>query len=331
MIIESRAYARAGLLGNPSDGFFGKTISISVRNFGASISLYESPDLVIEPQPQDGSTFKSIYHLTESVSLLGYNGGIPLIKASIKKFHDYCNQEGVKLPNKNFTVRYRSSIPRQVGMSGSSAIVVALFRALMKFYKVEIPIEILPQLVMTAETEELGITAGLQDRVIQSYEGCVYMDFDKGHLKEKGYGIYERIEPSRLPKLYIAYNTNLSKVSGKIHNDVKARFDRGEAHVIDILNQIGNLAKEAKDLVESGKPEGLHELMNQNFDLRCKIYNVSDSNMELVNAARACGASAKFAGSGGTIIGTYKDDEMLNRLFVQLKKLNARVIKPYIE
>jgi glucuronokinase len=286
---------------------------------------------VIEPQPQDGSTFKSIYHLTESVSLLGYNGGIPLIKASIKKFHDYCNQEGVKLPNKNFTVRYRSSIPRQVGMSGSSAIVVALFRALMKFYKVEIPIEILPQLVMTAETEELGITAGLQDRVIQSYEGCVYMDFDKGHLKEKGYGIYERIEPSRLPKLYIAYNTNLSKVSGKIHNDVKARFDRGEAHVIDILNQIGNLAKEAKDLVESGKPEGLHELMNQNFDLRCKIYNVSDSNMELVNAARACGASAKFAGSGGTIIGTYKDDEMLNRLFVQLKKLNARVIKPYIE
>lgn len=331
MIIESRAYARAGLLGNPSDGFFGKTISISVRNFGASISLYESPDLVIEPQPQDGSTFKSIYHLTESVSLLGYNGGIPLIKASIKKFLDYCNQEGVKLPNKNFTVRYRSSIPRQVGMSGSSAIVVALFRALMKFYKVEIPIEILPQLVMTAETEELGITAGLQDRVIQSYEGCVYMDFDKGHLKEKGYGIYERIEPSRLPKLYIAYNTNLSKVSGKIHNDVKARFDRGEEHVIDILNQIGDLAKEAKDLVESGKPEGLHELMNQNFDLRCKIYNVSDSNRELVNAARACGASAKFAGSGGTIIGTYKDDEMLNRLFVQLKKLNARVIKPYIE
>lgn len=331
MIIESRAYARAGLLGNPSDGFFGKTISISVRNFGASISLYESPDLVIEPQPQDGSTFKSIYHLTESVSLLGYNGGIPLIKASIKKFLDYCNSEGVKLPNRNFTVRYRSSIPRQVGMSGSSAIVVAIFRALMKFYKVEIPLEILPQLVMTAETEELGITAGLQDRVIQSYEGCVYMDFDKDHLKEKGYGIYERIEPSRLPKLYIAYNTNLSKVSGKVHNDVKARFDRGEQHVIDILNQIGNLAKDAKEMIESGKPEGLHDLMNENFNLRCKIYNISDSNMELVNVARACGASAKFAGSGGTIIGTYKDDEMLNRLFVQLKRLNARVIKPYIE
>lgn len=330
MIIESRAYARAGLLGNPSDGFFGKTISISVRNFGASISLYESPELVIEAQPQDGSTFKSIYHLTESVSLLGYNGGIPLIKASIKKFLDYCNQEGIKLPNKNFTVRYRSSIPRQVGMSGSSAIVVALFRALMKFYKIEIPLHILPNLVMTAETEELGITAGLQDRVIQSYEGCIYMDFDKQHLQTNGYGIYERVNPELLPKLYIAYNTNLSKVSGKVHNDVKARFDRGEEDVIRVLDQIGNLAKEAKTCLLEGRPEELHDLINQNFDLRCQIYNVTESNKLLVKTARDCGASAKFAGSGGTIIGTYKDDETLNRLFVQLKKLNARVIKPFI-
>ena len=27
MIIQTRAYARAGLIGNPSDGYFGKTIS----------------------------------------------------------------------------------------------------------------------------------------------------------------------------------------------------------------------------------------------------------------------------------------------------------------
>jgi glucuronokinase len=180
LIIETRAYARAGLLGNPSDGFFGKTIAISVRNFGASISLYESPELHIESQPQDVSTFRSIFHLRDSVSMLGYNGGIPLIKAGIKKFGDYCEEKGIRLPNRNFTVRYRSSIPRQVGDVGFQChCSCALFRALMQFYKVEIPIEILPQLVMVTETEELGITAGLQDRVIQCYEGCVYMDFDK--------------------------------------------------------------------------------------------------------------------------------------------------------
>jgi glucuronokinase len=330
LIIETRAYARAGLLGNPSDGFFGKTISISVRNFGASISLYESPELYIEPEPQDGSTFKSVFHLRDSVSLLGYNGGLPLIKAGIKRFGDYCEDNNIKLSNKNFTVRYRSSIPRQVGMSGSSAILVALFRALMQFYKVEIPLEILPQLVMVSETEELGIAAGLQDRVIQCYEGCVYMDFDKNLIDTKGHGHYESIDPALLPKLYVAYNTNLSKVSGKVHSDVRARFDRGEEEVIKVLHQIGHKAQQGYEALAAQRPEDLHDLMNENFDLRCKIYNVPESNKKLINAARKCGASAKFAGSGGTIIGIYKDDDMLNQLFVELKKYNARVIKPYI-
>ena len=58
--------------------------------------------------------------------------------------------------------------------------------------------------------------------------------------------------------------------------------------------------------------------------------NISDSNLELVETARKCGASAKFSGSGGAIIGMYKDDQMLSSLVVNLKKINARVIKPFI-
>lgn len=330
MIIETRAYARAGLLGNPSDGFFGKTIAISVRNFGASISLYESPELLIEAQSQDGNTFRSIFHLRDSVTMLGYNGGIPLIKAGIKKFTDFCELHNIRLPNRNFTVRYRSSIPRQVGMSGSSAILVALMRALMKFYDIEIPLEELPRLVMVAETEELGIAAGLQDRVIQSYEGCVYMNFDKNLIETRGYGEYERVDPRLLPRLYVAYNTNLSKVSGKIHSDVRARFDRGEEKIVNTLSEIASLAETGKEYLLDGKPEMLHELMDRNFDLRRSIYDISETNLALINTARNLGASAKFAGSGGTIIGIYRDDEMLNRLFVELKKHNARVIRPYI-
>jgi glucuronokinase len=52
--------------------------------------------------------------------------------------------------------------------------------------------------------------------------------------------------------------------------------------------------------------------------------------MELVNTARECGASAKFSGSGGAIIGMYQDDEMLRKLIINLRKINARVIKPII-
>ncbi len=201
MIIETQAYARAGLLGNPSDGYFGKTISITVGNFGAHVSLYQTPELHIEPQNQDRNIYRNIYDLVESVSLVGYYGADRLIKAAIKKFSEYCDENNIKLNSKNFTIRYHSSIPRQVGLAGSSAIITAALRALMKFYKVKIPLEILPNIVLSAEVDELGINAGLQDRVIQVYEGCVFMNFDRNIMGSKGHGQYERIDPGLLPKL----------------------------------------------------------------------------------------------------------------------------------
>jgi len=330
MIFESRAYARAGLLGNPSDGYFGKTIAIVVRNFGAHVSLYESPELQIEQQLEDQNIFRNIYQLVETVELTGYYGGDRLIKAAIKKFCEYCARKSIRLHNRNFTVRYRSSIPRQVGLAGSSAIITATMKALMSFYEVEICNELLPNLVLSVETEELGINAGLQDRVIQTYEGCVFMDFNKDLMENQQYGFYEQLDPSFLPKLYIAYKVNLGKVSGTVFNDVKTRFNNGEPLVVDTLAEIASLAEEGKKAILERDLEKLDKLINKNFDLRAKIFTISDSNYELIKAARKCGASAKFTGSGGSIMGTYKNDDILRCLIINMQKLNARVIKPYI-
>jgi glucuronokinase len=328
-MIETRAYARAGLMGNPSDGYFGKTISVSVRNFSASIVLYQSPELQIEPQLQDSNIFKNIYDLRDAVSTLGYHGGTPLIKATIKKFLEYCEKENKKIPNKNFTIRYQTTIPRQVGLAGSSAIVVATLRALIKFYKIDIPKPILPTLALKVETEELGITAGLQDRVIQCYEGCVYMDFNRELVENRGYGEYKSLDIKLLPKLYIAYKTELSKVSGKVLNDIRTRWDKGEPLVVDTLQQIAQVAADGKEAILEQNFGRVGELINQNFDLRSQIMKITDNNQLLIDTARSCGASASFTGSGGSIIGIYQDDEMLNRLFTNLKAINARVIKPY--
>lgn len=330
MIIESSAYARAGLLGNPSDGYFGKTISIIIRNFGAHVTMYQTPELNIEPIEEDLHEYKSIYHLTESVNLLGYYGGQRLIKASIKKFLDYCEENEIRLVNKNFTIRYHSSIPRQVGLAGSSAIITATMKALMKFYNVKIPVEILPNVVLAAEVDELGINAGLQDRVIQTYEGCVFMDFDQQYMEENKTGKYERIDPKLLPKLYIAYKTELGKVSGKVFSDIRSRFDNGDPFIVDKLNQIADCAEQGKKAILKKDYQKLDKIMNKNFDLRSEIININESNMELVETARSCGASAKFTGSGGSIIGIYKNDEMLTKLIVELKSIKARLIKPYI-
>lgn len=60
MIIEEKAYARAGLVGNPSDIFHGKTISLLFDRFQARVVLYETPDLVIVPNERDQSRFSTI-------------------------------------------------------------------------------------------------------------------------------------------------------------------------------------------------------------------------------------------------------------------------------
>ncbi len=330
MIIEERAFARAGLLGNPSDGYFGKTISIIVRNFGAHVSLYQSPELHIEPQQEDTNTYRNIFHLAESVQLTGYYGGARLLKAAIIKFFEYCASQGIKFSHKNFTIRYRTSIPRQVGLAGSSAIITATMRALMRFYEIDIPLDILPNIVLSAETDELGINAGLQDRVIQAFEGCVYMDFNKEQMNSQGYGLYERLDPGLLPKLFIAYRTDLSKVSGKVLNTVRARWEKKDPEIISTLQRISEIAEEGREAILKGQFKKLHALMDENFDCRSKIMTITDRNWDLVNTARRCGASAKFTGSGGSIIGIYKDDRMLNKLAVELKHVHARVIKPYI-
>jgi len=330
MIIETRAFARAGLLGNPSDGYFGKTISVIVKNFGVQISLYETPELHIEPRDQDLNIYKNIHELVESVNLMGYYGASRLVKAAIKKFVEYCTQNSIKLNNKNFTIRYHSSIPRQIGLAGSSAIITATFRALMQFYDIIIPKEILPSIILAVEVDELGIHAGLQDRVIQVYEGCVYMDFDRTYLEKNGFGKYEILDPKLLPKLYLAYKTDLGKISGTVFNRIRSKFDAGEKQVTETLEEIASLAEKGKEAILRKDHLTLFDLINRNFDLRASIIQISERNRELIDTARNCGASAKFTGSGGSIIGMYQDDEMLNKLVVAMKSINARIIKPYI-
>ena len=139
ILIRKRAYARAGLLGNPSDGYHGKTISLSVRDFWAEVVLYEWDTVDIVLAEDDRARFSSIYDLALDVRLHGYYGGIRLIKATIKRFVDYCDRRGIPLHDRNFSVRYETRIPRQVGLAGSSAIITATLRGLMEYYGVEIP------------------------------------------------------------------------------------------------------------------------------------------------------------------------------------------------
>ena len=331
MIIRKKSHPRAALVGNPSDGSFGKTIAFVFKDFSAEVVLYETPEVAILPNHRDHSVFPCIDQLVKDVLMYGYYGGIRLLKATIKRFHDYCRSHNIALHDKNFTLRYSSDIPHQVGLAGSSAIVTACMRTLCEFYCVEIPNPTLANLALSVENEELGISAGLQDRVALAYGGVVYMDFDKETMARQGYGHYEPIDPGILPPLYLAYDASLAERSDVFHNNIRERFDRGEKEVVAAMRFWADLTDQVRDCL-GGKadPGKIGQLINANFDKRREIYQVSDRNIAMVNAARAAGASAKFSGSGGAIVGTYEDEQMFQRLQESFEPMNIKVFKPQI-
>ena len=330
MIIRTRSYPRAGLIGNPSDGYFGKTISFAFSNFCAEVILYESPELEILPCAKDQSCFSSAEELVRDVNLHGYYGGIRLLKATVKRFCDYCRENQIDLHSRNFTIRYNSNIPHGVGLAGSSAIITACLRALMNFYGVNIPKPDQASLILSAEMDELKISAGLQDRVIQVFQGLVYMDFDEDLMKKQGHGFYEQMDIGLLPPLYIAYQEELSEVSDTFHNNIRERFELGDRKIISAMKFWARLADKVRTCLFAKKSDMLGSLLDSNFDRRCSIYKISENNIAMVQCARKCGASAKFTGSGGAILGTYKDAAMFNRIKKELSKMGVTVIKPRI-
>lgn len=329
-MIETYAYARAGFVGNPSDGYFGKTISFIVRNFRARVLLYPSARLEIKLSKADTPVFENLEELRRTTRWRGYYGGVRIIQALLMRFTDYCQQQKIELEDRNFTIEYESTIPQRLGLGGSSAIITAALRAVMQFFGIEIPLPIQANLVLETETRELGVPAGLQDRVIQAYEGVVYMDFSREILERQGYGNYERLDAALLPKVYLAYRTSLSEGTEVFHSSVRERYQAGDPQVVNAMKQWADYAYQARQAMLERDYRKLGELINANFDLRAQIYRISDGNLEMIRASRRLGATSNFAGSGGAVVGTYQDEETYQKLAAEFARIGVGIVKPII-
>lgn len=332
-IIKKEVYARVGLAGNPSDGFYGKTVSACIKNFSAEVVLEEAKSIFIDSNPvMDPIEFSSVDALIDHSERYGYYGALRLIHATCSLFFKTCL---VKLiSGRGFTIKYASSIPRQVGLGGSSAIVVALLKALVEFVGAEeyFPPERLATLAWRVENEELGITAGLQDRVIQTYGGLVYMDFDEEYMAEHGYGKYYRMRyfDKRYPDAFIAYTDSPRKFSGQMHNPIHFAFESLDGRVCDYMRMFAELAYRAYAAYGIANYEKLGIVMRRNWQLRLELYGdelIGADNIEMIAIANKHGCPAKLPGSGGAVIGLYDSEETYQELFTDYEEHGYHCIK----
>lgn len=330
--LTRKAYARAGLIGNPSDGYHGKTIAFVVRNFCAQVTLNKAAQIEFCAGNSDRRCYDTVYSLRNNVVSHGYYGGIRLMKATVKRFVDYCIANDINLDTSSgFSLSYESDIPQQVGMAGSSAIIIATLRCLMAHYNVDIDRRVQPSLALSVERDELGIGGGLQDRVVQVYEGVVAMDFS-AMQQVQGYecGEYTPMSADLLPPLYVAYRPASSEPTEIFHNDLRSRFDAGEGVVIDAMKQFMRLTDQAVECLHNGDPDHLSALLNANFDCRQSFCALNPMHVEMVQTARAAGVSAKYAGSGGAIVGSYRDAQQFEDLCQRMNQIGCVVIQPVI-
>jgi glucuronokinase len=138
------------------------------------------------------------------------------------------------------------------------------------------------------------------------------------------------MDPTLLPPIYVAFHASLGEPTEVFHNDIRGRYNRGDPEIIQAMEDFAQLAQDGHQAILEQDAARLSQLIDENFDLRNSIFTLSPWQIQMVEVARSCGASAKFAGSGGAIIGVYQDQAMFEELSSRLGAIGSRVIKPRI-
>ena len=298
-MVRASASARAGLVGNPSDAFGGAVVAAPVPGLAAEVAVADADRLAVEG-PADESSWSGVPALLEHVDRYGHEGGRRLVTAAVARLARHAGQ----VDDRPFVVRWSTTIPRSVGLAGSSALVVATLRAVAARWGVDLAPEQLAGLALEAERDELGIAAGLQDRAVQASASTVLVDGG-------------RFRPLAAPApilLAVAWDPAAASPSARYHADLRRRFEDGEPDVVSAVEELADLAREAADAVERGDADALAERVGATWQLRRRLGAVAPAQDALVAAAASVGLTATSAGSGGSVVAVAPEPDALRRL-----------------
>ena len=193
-----------------------------------------------------------------------------------------------------FALVVYSTIPIGSGLGSGAAVCTAAIRALNAF--LHLALSRAEVSAMVYETEKLlhGTPSGIDNTVI-AYDQPVY--FVRGQAPVPF--------TTAAPFTLVIGDTGVSKPTRLVVGDVREAYQREPARYAALFDAIGQVVRQAYTLIESGEPERLGPLMNQNHALLQKI-GVSCAELDtLVTAALqagALGAKLSGAGRGGNMI-----------------------------
>ena len=323
------ARPRVGLLGNPSDLYGGKVVGFTFDAFEAATRLKPRAGGIELEVVGSSLAFDSWSALVAGLDPAEMHGGAKLIAAALKRLMlhaphlaDLADDD----PRAAFGATFSTDVPRQAGLSGSSAIVIASLRALAGWFEVECSPFELSEMALAAENDDLGITAGPQDRVIQAYGGLVAMDFTGQRAPEA----YRRLDPALLPAMLVVWRDEPGTSSAHVHHDVRERWLADDATVRALMARFpgivdrGLMALEAQDLAT------LTDVIDENFDTRAEVFPIADLDREMIEVGRGEGAATKFCGSGGAVLAVPREPLAIGALEEAYRAAGMRTVRPRV-
>lgn len=268
-VAVGRSNPRIGLVGNPSDLYAGAVLAFSFDAF----------ETVVTIEPADAWELP--------------HDGHDLVAATIARFARY---DGSAVSGGRVAVA--TTVPRQSGLAGSSAIVIACLRALAARAGTVLSPFGLAQMALAVEAEDLGIVAGAQDRVAQAYDDLVLVDLLHG-LREASVSAVDR---GFLPQLVVAWSLEPGLPSGDVHEPVRARWADGDPAVLTAAAEWRSLAVRAATAVGRRDRAALGDAIDRTFDLRADLFPIAADDQAMIALARAHGAAANQCGSGGSVV-----------------------------
>lgn len=309
------APGRAGIIGNPTDMYGGAVLSCSV-GMRARVTVTPASHLVLETSEQE-------CRISSRKDLRPQRDCFDVGRAVL----DY-----MRLPPLACRVRYESEIPLRSGLSGSTALVVALLQALLTWQREYPHLYELAERARYIELNYLKVVCGYQDAYMCTFGGLNYMDFrGKQFYRDAEAELFATIEPladyvSQLP--FVLGFTGVQHASGAVHKPIRERWLEGESAAVEGYKRITEIARMGKKSLLMADWLLLGRLMNENHAIQRTLGGSGEVNERLIAAALESGAlGAKLAGAGhgGTIIALWPWPDT-TRLKKALHKAGASAI-----
>jgi galactokinase/mevalonate kinase-like predicted kinase len=286
------APARANLIGNPSDQYGGATLACSVP-LRATVTLRPAaPGRLLA----GGASAP----LAGPADLVPRGDAFDLPRAVLAHL-------GLERPA--LAIELASEIPLRSGLAGSTALVVALLRALLAFQGRAPGPYALAELAREVEARALRVQCGFVDQYLCVFGGLRYVDFRGKALDRPAPSApFATVEPLEavVPELpFLLAFTGVRHSSDSVHRPIRERWLAGETRVVRAYERVAEIGLLGKKALVEGDLPALGALMNENHAIQRDLGGSGPANEALIEAALAAGAlGAKLAGAGqgGTIV-----------------------------